>query len=269
MDHHLVFSINSGRAGSQYLARLLSTGVRVTAFHEPEPTMSGKPLEMTNALPMQATRDVRRAKNDAIRAVLNRMQAGETYVETNHMFIKTFYDVVLEEFAAQTAVVVLRRELALVLKSFIEMGYFSPLNSVWEKWMSSPESVNAALPLPMSYSEMDQYDRSIAYLLDIEARVTRFQQEYPNVPLYEARVETLSAVRPAASLFRELGISPSPRTLIYMRRRYNTRQSVKRHISNPTQLGYCRERLGRYIELLSDRGIPVPPGAALDSIAHQ
>ncbi|MBW7898496.1 hypothetical protein B188_13730 [Candidatus Brocadiaceae bacterium B188] len=40
-DHRLLFSINPGRSGSQYLAELLGTAEEVTSFHEAEPPMNG------------------------------------------------------------------------------------------------------------------------------------------------------------------------------------------------------------------------------------
>ena len=42
----LIFSINSGRSGSQYLAKLLDSAKEVTAFHEAEPKMIGKYLRL-------------------------------------------------------------------------------------------------------------------------------------------------------------------------------------------------------------------------------
>ena len=42
-------------------------------------------------------------------------------------------------------IVVLRRDLAFVLKSFVELGYFSPRNPLSFEWMSSPNAATAAL----------------------------------------------------------------------------------------------------------------------------
>ena len=126
-DSHLIFSINSGRSGSKYLAELFSTVPNVKSFHEAEPKMNGEFIDMINRKPLVDTRGKRRIKSKAIAELLRSGAPQMVYAETNHTFITTFHDVVLEDFH-NVDVVILRRDLARVLKSFIELGYFSPTN---------------------------------------------------------------------------------------------------------------------------------------------
>jgi hypothetical protein len=261
-ERRLIFSINSGRAGSKYLAQLLGTAAGVESFHEAEPKMSGDYIAMINAAPLVESREKRRIKSAAIAEVLRRSAPDIVYVETNHAFIKTFYDVVLEDFL-NVEVIILRRDLALVLKSFIELGYFSPRNPLAYSWMSSPSAATAALPALAPDSALDQFDLCIAYLLDIEARAERFQNEYPEVRRHEARLEDLNEIGRLQDFFQPLGLVATAATKDLCGRAINERQPRKQAIANSTTLEECRRRLQDYIERAKARGIQVPASAAL------
>jgi len=260
---HLIFCISSGRAGSRYLAELLGTACGVRSFHEPDPSMSGEPLHLINTLPIEASRQARRVKACAITDTLRSMQPLEVYAETNHMFIKTFYDVVLTEFS-NVDVVILRRSLPHVVKSFIELGYFSPLNATGWEWMSSPNAATAALPALAPDDRLDQYDAAIAYLLDIEARAQRFIRDYPWVRVHEARLEALQNADGAASLLERLNLHPTEATGTFAGRVINDRPHRKRQFNNPTTLEECRRRLHDYVARAEKAGIAIPRTAAMD-----
>jgi hypothetical protein len=258
-DRRLIFSINSGRAGSKYL---LATAPRVKSFHEAEPKMSGEFIRMINSAPLSESREQRRVKSHAIAAILRESAAEEIYAETNHTFITTFFDVVLEDFR-KIDIVILRRDLALVLKSFIELGYFSPRNPLSFEWMSSPNAATAALPTIAPDAKLDQFDLCIAYLLDIEARTDRFRTEYPDVRMHEVRLEQLNQTASVEEMFSRLGIIFSAATSELCGQKINERQVRKEQIQNPTTLDECRRRLTKYIEKAKARGIKIPAAAAL------
>lgn len=256
VDRRLIFSINSGRAGSKYLAQLLGTARSVESFHEAEPKMSGEFMSMINSAPMAASRDQRRIKADAIAAIL-RSKPGAIYAETNHAFIKTFFDVVLDDFPSGS-VINLRRDLPLVLKSFVELGYFSPLNPLSFSWMSSPNAATAALPAIGPDSSLDQFDLCIAYLLDIEARAARFREEYPEVPLYEVRLEELNRIEFVEEFFNRLHLVPTAATREVVGQSVNERRPRKEKIGNPATMEECQRRLAEYLKKAKARGINVP-----------
>jgi hypothetical protein len=191
------------------------------------------------------------------------MLPHEIYAETNHMFIKTFFDVVLAEFS-NVDVVILRRSLPHVLKSFIELGYYSPLNSVAPDWMSSPNAATAALRPVAPDDQLDQYDASIAYLLDIEARAQRFIREYPLVRVHEVRLEQLLDREGVAAFLPRLNLVPNDLMWGFVGQRVNDRSHKKRHRNNPTTLDECRRRLNAYLDRAERAGIVVPRTAALE-----
>ncbi|GGA13416.1 hypothetical protein [Okeania sp. KiyG1] len=48
LSHQLIFCINSGRSGSNYLSALLGTAEEVVSYHEPKPSMTHQYLKMIN-----------------------------------------------------------------------------------------------------------------------------------------------------------------------------------------------------------------------------
>ena len=261
-ERRLIFCINSGRCGSKYLAELLGTAAGVRSFHEAPPPMSGAPLHLVNAFPFSHSRAMRRVKCQAIADILSGMAPYEIYAETNHMFIKTFFDVVAAEFE-NVDVVLLRRRLPLVLKSFVEMGYYSPLNPGALDWMSSPNAVTAALRPVGPDAALDPYDASIAYLFDIEARAQRFIREYPRVRVHEARLEALLTEDGVAGLLARLRVRPTERTREVIGRVVNDRPHRKRAMNNPTTIRECQRRLQEYVTRATAAGIEIPRTAAL------
>jgi hypothetical protein len=263
IDHRLIFCINSGRSGSQYLAELLGTGKEVTSFHEAEPTMSGDHVRLVNKYPYSKTANKRRIKSYSIKKKLEEFRNGQIYCETNHMFIKTFFDVVLEDFI-HVDVIILRRQLTLVLKSFIELGYFSPKNNAWSSWMTSPNAKTAALQCIGPDKGLDQYDLCIAYLFDIEARALRFQAKYPGIRTHQIRLENLNERSHVESLFRDLGIKMTDKTENMLGKKSNSRDAKKTYYNNPCDLAYARARIENYIEKAHAQGIALPPTLTLD-----
>jgi hypothetical protein len=255
-----VFSINSGRCGSEYLARLLGTGKGVHGYHEAAPEMIGAVLDEVNAKPMAQSRNARRVKCASIREAM-RGRSG-TYVETNHMFIKTFHDVVVEEFA-DVEVIFLRRELARVVKSFFELGYFTPRNPAWSKWMSIPGGANSAVKPIAPFEALDAYDRIIAYLVDIETRGMKFAAEHPHVRLHEVRLESLDHTEGIRRLFEAMRIETTSATWKSSAHDRNERRDKKARFANPADLDYCRERVAMYLDKSRARGIAVPATLAV------
>jgi hypothetical protein len=265
-QHRLIFCINSGRAGSNYLAELLGTGREVISFHEAEPNMTGKYLHNLHQGSYAETKGERRIKSQAIKKLLKSFPPGQVYCETSHMFIKTFYDVIIEDFES-VEVIILRRQLALVLKSFIELNYFTTNNEIWPDWMSSPNAKTAAIRCIGQDEKLDQYDLCIAYLIDIEARSARFKREYPWIKTHDVRLEALNDYNQVARLFNDLVITPTKETNKITGRIVNVREQRKKEFNNEIQFNYCHERIDLYLTKAKSMGIKLPNTLALQPYA--
>jgi hypothetical protein len=263
----LVFSINSGRSGSNFLANLLATCENTVSFHEPPPAMTHDIVQLVNELPYSRTYHQRKFKVKFLRKAIASLPPNAVYCETSHMFIKTFHDVVVPAFPGMIDVILLRRHLPSVLKSFLELEYFSPRNPISYQWMTSPNAATAAaVPLAQD-SELDQVDIIIAYLVDIEARAERFQRQFPFVRIHETRVELLNEASVAKKLLDNLDLKPRYElSSLIADLNTNTRSPTKAKRGVKVDLGYCCSRVQDYIERADQKGIRIPPGLALDSI---
>jgi hypothetical protein len=257
--HRLIFCINSGRSGSQYLAELLATAKDVYAAHEADPDMSGRYLSMVCKQGPENTYSARCVKAKAIRKILGEHPDGTVYAETNHMFIKTFDDVIMRQFENYPiTVVVLRRHLASVLKSFVAMGYFSDRNEAWPSWMPLPGSCGSEFQPPVLDRNPDQYELAIGYLIDIEARAQQFRRRYPFCQVHDIRLESLQDPSQVQNLFRELQLEPGPQTVRVAGRPVNQRTRRKVEIGIETTLEYCEQRISEYLRICSEQGVRVP-----------
>ena len=228
--------------------------------------MTGDYLRMINKFDYATSFSKRRFKSSTIKDILLKIPDGKIYCETNHMFIKTFFDVVTQDFP-KIEVIILRRYLPKVLKSFIELGYFSDKNQAWRFWMSSPNAVTAAIPCIDVDANLDQWDLSIAYLIDIEARAKRFQQEYPGINTYEVPLEELNNFTKVESLFEQLKITSTDATREIYTQQINQRKEAKKKYSGEQDisLSQCQERIEEYIQRANDLNISIPTTLALEN----
>ena len=262
-----LFCINSGRSGSQYLATLLRTDPQVAAFHEAVPEMNGDILRLAEREPYAATYDARRFKAAAVRELLARYPGRRVYAETNHMFIKTFFDVAMTEFSAEAGervgVVLLRRELAAVVKSFAELGMFTDSNAYWPAWMSSPYAHTRAIEPAAPEGTLDALETTVAYLVDIEARAQRFRRDFPGADVFETRIEAFADPREIERLFAWAGLTVNDETRAMCNRPVNERKARKAIVGAVVSREACEAAVARYLQRCADAGVMVPPTLAL------
>lgn len=257
-----IFCINSGRSGSQYLTELFSTEPRVASYHEAAPKMTGEMLRLAEKFPYEQTYAARKHKAAACRELLAANPGKSVYVETNHMFIKTFFDVIMGELAAAgipVGVIILRRELARVVKSFVELGIYTDRNTYWPDWMPSVEACTRAIELPVPEASLTNIERIIAYLVDTEARAQRFLRDYPAANVFETRLELVgSETGEIVRLFSWAGLQVSDRTLALGGKPVNERVERKTVIGSATTYEVCAEAIVNYLERCRLAGIQIP-----------
>ena len=261
-NRRLIFTISPGRAGSEYLATLLNTANNVSAYHEPLPRMNGGYLDMAMNRPLGSSYGKRRTKLLGINHTLARLDSKTIYAETSHMFIKSFYDVVLDYYE-NVEVIVLRRSLPKVLKSFIEMGFFSGINPASPRWMHNPGSANSAAEPLKPVDEMDQYEKCIAYLLDIEALAQAFSANYPHIKTHNTTLKSITGIEGARHLFQELGAQWTGESDNLYSSVVNARTAFKSAVGDSPTEDYCRERLDQYIQQALAAGKSIPDTHAL------
>lgn len=98
---------STGRSGTHYLSELLATAPSVVAFHEASPTLSGHDTLMAAAAAPEKSYGKRRHKAEAILRSARWYQSQKgvdklTYVDTSHLFLKAFSDVVMVSWSARS-----------------------------------------------------------------------------------------------------------------------------------------------------------------------
>ena len=170
----LVFCATTGRSGSKSLAAVLRSGGAV-AVHEPWPFLNG--YQCVNR-PIEGDARSRRAyawhKSVNIK---RKAQHAAFYVETSHLFIKSFCDYVFQEFGDLVKVVHLVRDPEKVALSLMQLGTI-PGTEKAADWYCDPASPNNLLRLPESLRGND-LAACLWYCYEIEARVEFWRERYP------------------------------------------------------------------------------------------
>ena len=256
--HRMIFCASPGRSGTAYLAQLLGSHPGVDAGHERRPAMIGPWLRQSTWSGMSQTYAARRVKADAIRVELSRLAEGTAYADTSHMFIKTFCDVVFDEFPHdRISVVVLNRPPDLVAKSFFDLGYFAADRDPWLDWMAVPSA-------PHSMAKLDpdeitsQFDLIFGYLADILLRTELYRERTPQVDWVDVDLGHLQDPVGAAMLFDSLGLSRPKGLDRAVGERVNGREHVKRRVGGSVPLEIVNEHLDSYLRRFSSN-----PGTGL------
>lgn len=140
-----IFSINTGRSGSDYLHRIFAHVPGCRSFHQPAPIGNGIAMRRYAAGDVAPMREAAIAKVAAIREA---SEGAAVYCESNHCFIKGF-GWFLPEFLpeAEIGVVHLTRDRDLVARSLLRIGC-SPLTSLGREWVTTPEKQRPLIPPP-------------------------------------------------------------------------------------------------------------------------
>lgn len=140
-----IFCISTGRAGSNYLARLFSFVTNSSVHHEPDPVMNG--VLMANFLKAR-TEELSLKMPEKISSIKGLKSNCRLYVETNHTFIKGFgwmIDRYLDQ--EKIGVVVLKREMPSVVNSLIRIKC-NAFNDNGQTWLMHITKKEKLVPLP-------------------------------------------------------------------------------------------------------------------------
>ena len=272
----LIFSLNTGRIGSKYLASLWGSCEEVLAFHEPgraggARNMQHERLEDTFAL----------RKTIKVGFIRDQMAASDKtiYAESNPNFKTWFWDVTIETFARQEGkrvdILVVRKYLPAILKSIYEIGWYSRGPSRGNSWLPTANSVNSLIEPLAPDEELSPYERILSSLINTEAIAQKLKQMYsdpssphylPNVHFHEYRSEELYQAEGALRMLKSLDLTPTPQTYDlagqvidkYRKGKESTGQLKRGATSHPTTLKRCEEEVEKYLQRCREAGIALP-----------
>jgi hypothetical protein len=217
--------------------------------------MNGSILRAVERVGLEETYEKRLLKVLAVNRALSRMKSETAYFESNHMFIKTFADVICD-FYDHVDVIILRRHPGKVLKSFIELAYFTSRNPSWKGWMNDPAISDDRLR--HCFDHPDQIDRIIAYLVSIEEKTQVLRQKHPAVRFHDWRLEDLVTSEGARQLILSLGLEWNSALVKRVEKLKNKRLDRKDFFGASVAEQVCDQRLDQFYESLSRFGLNIP-----------
>ena len=255
--NHLIFCISTGRSGTNYLSELLSTGKDVDAHHEVQPMMTGVYIDMINNKPLKSSYGARKYKSKFLKKYIKNIPRKKTYIEMSHMFIKTFYDVVMDSFK-NVRIIILKRDIIDTIKSFYELNYFSNDSYAWRDWMMSPNAVTSTMKTIGEDESMTQIELIISYLMDMEIRTQKFKKKYKNTKIIEANIEELNSKIGVIKLFEELNILTTDRTFQLLGKKINSRVIMKNNNNNKISTNMVKHELNNFVVKAKKNGLELP-----------
>lgn len=170
-DCNLIFFASVGREGSGFMGNFFSEINECITFHERRPFANGRKLiENSMSNPYLSQRN-NRVKLSKIADDITKAKA-KTYVESNHMFIKTFGKELLNIYDVSFTLVSLRRPLVDSLKSFSDLNWFGKVYPRASNWVYR---VNANTPLKRNDLILDNHlDEAIGYILSEKLNESNF-----------------------------------------------------------------------------------------------
>ena len=266
-----IFSINTGRAGSHYLATLFSHVSDCRALHEATPIGNGRMLRRFSRGALEPMRKFTRKK---VAAIAQSKGDSRLYVETNHCFVKGFGWFIPEYLPIKRiGVVILRRDSQQIANSLLRIGC-SPLMPLGRKWISTPDMTAPLVTPPkilissgMTYrcarfakllllliqrlacigqkdwhepQWLRHYERECLrwYVDETTARGEAFKQRYPEIRYFETKIENLNSLESVQQMFSYFG--------------YCGRESLQDAVGKPTNLKQQQGKSASPPELFSE-----------------
>jgi hypothetical protein len=203
----LIFTATTGRSGTMSLARIFSAVDSCASYHEPWPDMHGEELVNLDVDNNPYARFLyKTVKSVNIRRYARGMRY---YFEANHMFIKSFYPYVLEDFPGKIKVIHLFRDPVKVANSIYSLGHY-PGNETGNMWYLDYRAPSNKIRVAEILDGDENYDhvfyKCLWYWYEIEERVKDFREQHPNVPVVDFRTEDLNDQDSIMVMLDKLGV---------------------------------------------------------------
>lgn len=164
----LIFTVTTGRSGTNYLTNMLSYLPNVTSLHEPEPDYHHV-LRSVQHQPELAYEFLIERKLPAIAA-----DKAPIYIETSHLFCKGFFEPLLD-LGIVPDLILLSRDKRSVAKSMYQLNQIPARTEIGRNYLVQPDDPQV-LPLP-NWESLHDYQLCYWYTLEIERRQQVYSAE--------------------------------------------------------------------------------------------
>ncbi|MEQ1484728.1 hypothetical protein [Methyloglobulus sp.] len=202
-----VFVVSTGRCGTNTLANICAKIPKCESLHEPHPMMNGDIMISYNQ------GDEKPAKNQFYLRKLPHIfwaSAFSTwYIESSHMFIKSFGDFAYKTFGSKLRLIHLTRDPIEVSNSYYLRGNIpgTPIGDDWTlNYRAAKNSLNLSELLDTDERFQHDFFKCLWYWYEIEARMIAFSAKYPSVPVVHIDTNAFNDIHALEQLFRQLNI---------------------------------------------------------------
>lgn len=178
-----IYVLTTGRSGSGTLSNILKNSPQVNSYHEPYPILNNNFSLNKGLQKIWVFFQFLFIKYPKI--LWSRLNGKTIYLETNHLFLKSFSSLAIKAFNTKIKVIHLIRPAHLVAKSMYDIGKI-PGDLYGNKWYLNPGDQSNCINFKkvfylISDQEVEEYKdlyKCIWYWYEMEERIKRFKKKY-------------------------------------------------------------------------------------------
>jgi len=260
----LIFTATTGRSGTLTLAKLFSAVPGCIAVHESHPVMHGSVLKAASygnhALVNRVYRQVKSVN------ILRAAAGHRYYLESNHLFIKTFIQNANDDFGERLAVIHLVRPAIEVAMSIYCLGDYPGTergNYWWLEYQAPANLIPIAHILDSSGEFSHPFYKALWYWHEVEARISQWRARLPKLKFVRFETDWFNDANKVFELFDALDMRyERPPIEAVIGKREHTKSHQKIGVALPAD--QARDMAFRFTELLGSLDLPrrSMPGAA-------
>jgi len=221
----LIFTVTTGRSGTNYMTNMLSYVSGICSRHEPNPPLH----EVLREVQADTNKAYDFLVNEKLPVIADEKEA--IYIETSHLMCKGFIEPLLD-IGVLADLIILRREPRAVAKSMYQLDHIPARSSVGKKFLLQPDDPDV-LPLP-EWEALHDYQLAFWYTLEIERRAQKYKALYldAGAKVVETTLDEFSTITGYYRFLRELKLPfpPAINMLKHLKshiRRVNNKDDLK------------------------------------------
>jgi len=246
-----IFVISTGRSGTGTLFEIFNTIEDTVAYHEPKPIMNDTlMIDNNNNNSTKAKEIFFKVKSNIIQYD-NIFKKNKNYMESNHMFIKSFHEFAYDLYKNKLKVIYLHRNPILVAKSFYEIGSIPGTNK-GNKWLLDYKAKNNLLQLKNELENDYKHDyyKCLWYCYEIEKRANKFQKEHSDLKFIKIDTEELNNAKTVENLLNFLNCKFNDKILNKtVGKKFNQKSKNKKNVLDIQE---CENMNKQFISLIQE-----------------
>ncbi|MFT5249016.1 MAG: hypothetical protein ACI93P_000739 [bacterium] len=200
-----VFVATTGRSGSLSLTHLFSEVSDCISTHEPYPIMTNFEIEENAGKKLS----IYKKKSIYIKRAA---QNNRIYIETNHLFIKNFYDLILNSFNMDKLKLIhLIRPCCEVALSFYSINSIPGKSERGKNYLLSPSRADNEINIPELLDLEGEFShdfyKCLWYWYEIESRTKKCKLLFPQVKWFELKTKELNDRKQIEKLCCFIGVN--------------------------------------------------------------